>query len=222
MNKKILWVSDLHIPYENKKAVKSLFKDLKENTYETIVLGGDIVDMISPSQFKKHPYEEGTLQNELNQYYKFMDTLRRLHKGKLIYLIGNHETRVQKYLKRNHELYGLEVLNLRNLLMIKEYDMKLSYDWIYKGTLFTHGRYAQKYSANKEMDINGMSGISGHVHRHQVQCKTDRSGMKIWISTPCMQDFNKQEFAPNPNWQTGYVKLEFNSKELIKYEVIFL
>ncbi len=222
MNEQILWVSDLHLPYDNKKAVKQMLDELSRTKYHTLVLGGDIVDFISPSQFDKHPYEEGTLQNELDIYYEFMDEVRRVFSGKIIYLIGNHETRVQKYLKRNHELYGLRVLKLENLLKCKEYKMKLCYDWTHKQTLFTHGKYCSKYSANKELDVNGCSGISGHVHRHQVITKTDRTGMKTWISAPCMQDFNKQEFAPNPNWQTGYVKLYFNSKGLDSYQVVFL
>uniref|UniRef100_UPI002634B17D hypothetical protein n=1 Tax=uncultured Arcobacter sp. TaxID=165434 RepID=UPI002634B17D len=87
MNEDILWVSDLHIPYENEEAVENLFLDIKENKYSTIVLGGDILDFISPSHFDKHPYEEGTLQEELDEYYYFMDRLRKIFKGKLIYLI---------------------------------------------------------------------------------------------------------------------------------------
>ncbi|WP_298753772.1 hypothetical protein, partial [uncultured Arcobacter sp.] len=138
------------------------------------------------------------------------------------YLIGNHETRVQKDLKRNHELYGLDVLKLDNLLRVKDYGIHLCYDWTHKNMLFTHGRYTTKYSANKELEVNGMSGISGHVHRHTVHSKTDRNGMKIWISTPCMQDFTQQEFAPNPSWQTGWVKLFFDSKNLTGYEVVLL
>lgn len=221
MKDKVLWVSDLHIPYHNVKATKKLFKDIVTNDYNTIVLGGDVVDFLGPSHFDKQPFELGQLQAELDEYYNFMDQLRRIFSGKLVYLIGNHETRINKYLKRNHELHGLNVLKLRNLLRTKEYDMSIGYEWTHKGMLFIHGKYASKYSANKELDVNGMSGISGHVHRHQVQCKTDRAGSKIWISAPCMQDFKKQDYAPNPSWQTGWVRLYFDTKKLISYRVIF-
>ena len=218
-NEQILFVSDLHIPFHNMGAVRELFKDIKKNKYSTIVLGGDIIDMISPSHFDKIPEHEGILQNELNVFYLFMNNLRKIHKGKLIYIIGNHETRVDKYLKRNHGLYGLDVLNLKNLLKCDKYDMSISYEYHHKNFLFTHGRYANKYSAAKELDVNNISGISGHVHRHSVACKTHRKGEDIWISAPCMQDFKQQTFAPNPNWQTGWVVLSFDDKGLVDYKV---
>ena len=88
----ILWVSDLHIPFEDKKSVRKLFDDLKNNEYDTVVLGGDTIDMESPSKFEKRPDQIGTLQQELDKYYEFMDKLKEYHKGKLIYLVGNHES----------------------------------------------------------------------------------------------------------------------------------
>ena len=218
-NEQILFVSDLHIPFHNMGAVRELFKDIKQNKYSTIVLGGDIIDMISPSRFEKEPEYEGTLQNDLNVFYLFMKNLRAIFKGKIIYIIGNHETRVDKFLKRNHELYGLNVLELPHLLKCKEFKMDIGYEYIHKGFLFTHGRYVTKYSAAKELDVNNISGISGHVHRHTVHTKTHRIGSDIWISAPCMQDYKKQTFAPNPNWQTGWVVLSFNDKGLVDYKV---
>ena len=218
----VIWLSDLHIPYEDKGMVKKVLQRIENDEPDIVVLGGDIVDFISPSQFNKHPYEEGTLQKELNHYYKFMDKLREVHNGKIVYLIGNHETRVDKYLKKNHELHGLDVLKLDYLLKCDEYNVDLVYEWTYKGMLFKHGTYCNKYSANKELEVNGISGISGHVHRHSVASKTDRTGEKVWISAPCLQDIRKQEFYHGDNWQTGYVVLYFEGRKLDSYEVNFL
>ena len=117
-------------------------------------------------------------------------------------------------------MYGLRSLELSTLLKAKEYDMKLCYEWKHKGMLFTHGRYTNKYSAFKELDVNGISGISGHVHRHMVFSKSDKSGRKVWISAPCMQDIRKQDFYHGDNWQTGYVVLTFNTQSLVDYKVI--
>lgn len=221
MNETIYFIADLHIPYENKKKVNSVLEDIQNNQPDKIVLGGDMIDFYQISKFDKDPERIGKLQQELDKFYSFMRQLRSVYTGPIKYIIGNHETRLEKYLIRNPGFYGLKILSLNNLLKADEFNVDVVYEYMYRKFLFTHGHRTSKYSAARELDDNGISGITGHVHRHQTYCKTDRRGQICWISAPCLIDETKQDYTSNPNWGYGYVALSFNSQRMTSYEVRF-
>lgn len=218
----VYFIADLHIPYHDKEAVAITLHNIMKEKPNVIVLGGDIVDLYSVSHFRKDPSKQCKLQSELNDYNDFMKELRSVHKGKLVYLIGNHERRIQKYLMENTELYGLDSLSLEHILSKDKYKFDLKYQWEYNGMIFTHGINVGKYCADKELDKFGVNGISGHKHNHNVSSKTNNHGSFIWISAPCLCDFAQQEYVHNPNWQLGYVELRFNELALDSYKVKLL
>jgi predicted phosphodiesterase len=219
---KILFVADFHIPYENKRAVNRFLMDLRLIKPEMLILGGDIVDFYSVSHFRKEPNKSSKINWELNKYYAFMDRLRSIYKGKLVYIIGNHERRINKYLMENTELWGLESLTLSSLLRKEKYNFNLCYKFKYFGTIFTHGTYVGDTCAKQELAKYGRSGVSGHKHQYNVSSRTNTYGQFTWISAPCMCDINKQEYIHEPNWQLGYVLLHSDGNKLYKHEVTLI
>ena len=218
----IYYIADLHIPYENKPAVRKALEEIAKERPVKVVLGGDIVDFYAISHFRKDPARANQLQSELNQYHNFMKKLRTVHKGALIYIIGNHERRMEKYLMENPELYTLDVLKIENILGKDKYNMFITYEHQHHGFMFKHGTAVNQYNANKELVKYGVSGISGHKHNHNVASRTDRNGSHILISSPCLCDFTQADYVHDPNWQTGFVKLIFKNKKLDNYQVKLL
>ncbi len=222
MNNEVFFIADLHIPYEDKAKVNRTLDDISRETPDIVVLGGDILDFYTISRFRKDPDRASQLQKELNKYYNFMTRLRKVHSGQLIYLVGNHEERLEKYLMENPELHGLDVLQLPNLLKADKYNMNVTDEWTYKDVLFKHGDRVTKYNAAAELIRENMSGISGHKHNYNVASNTTRTSNATWISAPCLCDIIKADYVKNPNWQQGYVVMRFNKRKTIGHEVRFL
>lgn len=222
IREKVLFVSDFHMPYCDGKSVIHFLKYLENNEVDKLILGGDMIDFYQISHFRKDPMRVGTLQDDLDTYYELMDNIREVYDGDMIMLVGNHETRIHSYLEENPGLYGLDSLKLKSILRAKEYDFTLEYNYSYKDVWFTHGKYANKYFAEKNIRMNMMSTVCGHVHRHMTFCKTGKEKDFISIGAPCMCDTLEQDYTKGkPNWQNGYLVLNFNSYRLLNYEVKF-
>lgn len=202
-------LSDIHFPYQDNKALNAVYSFLKNKEINTIVLNGDILDMYDVSSFDKDPSRINSLQQELNLAYKFFKKLRELQpKAKIVFIRGNHEYRIERYLRKHPELFSLDALKLPNLLRLSEFDIGYK-DKAYKlGNLkITHGSVVRKfsaYSAHAEMDKNDCSGISGHVHRLGCYYKQTPSRYLAWYESGCLCDIHP-EYIDEPNWQQGFL-----------------
>ena len=117
MNKFVV-ISDLHIPYQDEEAIKAFLRFIKQNPVDTVILNGDILDMYDCSSFDKDPDRINSLQEELNLATKFFAKLRKmLPKAEIVFIKGNHEYRLERYLMKHPELFSLEALKLPNLLL---------------------------------------------------------------------------------------------------------
>lgn len=183
MNKFVV-LSDLHLPYEDKEALKAVYKFLGHNEVNTIILNGDILDMYDVSSFDKDPNRINSLQQELNSAYKFFKKLRELSpKAEIVFIKGNHEDRLERYLKKHPELFSLDALKLPNLLRLAEFDIGYEPKAYKLGSLkITHGSIVRKYSgytAKAELEKNDCSGISGHCFSEDVEVLTPTGWKKI-------------------------------------------
>lgn len=113
--KKMLVVSDIHFPFQDREALMTAL------TYgegcDVILLNGDIMDCYSESKFTKNPLHR-MLKRELDLVRDFLEYLRsRFPKARIIYKFGNHDKRHQDYLFRNADaLSDLDDLLLPSLL----------------------------------------------------------------------------------------------------------
>lgn len=208
-----VWMSDLHIPYHDAKSVSAVYGLIKDIKPELIVLGGDFMDFYAVSQYDKNPDRANKLQKELDLGIYYLKELRKIApKAHIVYLEGNHENRMKRYICKNPEIYSLKALEIPNLLDLP----KLKIDYIdsgalmHKGFLFKHGTYVTKYSANKELEVEGVSGMSGHCHRNQSFGKSDRKGDMAWYSIGHLSDNAQVEYITNlANWQQGIAVVHF-------------
>ena len=184
MSKNFIVVSDIHFPYHDPKAINAVKRFIKATPIDVVVFNGDILDMYDVSSFDKSPDRINSLQEELNMAMKlFGDIRKELPEAEMVYVEGNHEYRLKRYLMRHPELFSLEALQLPNLLKLDKFNIKYTDKPYYLGNLkITHGSIVRKfagYTAKAEMEKNDCSGISGHCFSEDVEVLTPDGWKKV-------------------------------------------
>lgn len=166
--KKILIIPDTHLPYHDKKAVQLLYKVARSFQPNIIVTLGDYADFYSVSSHSKDPNRVNKLEKELEVVNENLDILDSFKAKRKVFIAGNHENRLERYLAdKAPELFN--VVTIPELLKLKKrgweyvpYKMDIKIGQLY----YTHdvgvaGRNAA-YSALATYQGNI---VTGHTHR---------------------------------------------------------
>lgn len=166
--KKLLIIPDVHIPYHDKKAVKLLHKVAKSFKPDIIVVLGDYADFYAVSSHSKDPNRSNKLEFEVNAVNAELDELDDLKAKRKVFIAGNHENRLERYLAdKAPELFN--VVKIPELLKLKKrgweyvpYKMDVKIGQVY----FTHDIGTAGRSAVFNA-INTYQGniVTGHTHR---------------------------------------------------------
>lgn len=221
---KYVVIPDIHAPYQDKNTLQAINHFIAEQKPDHVVLIGDVIDMYSISKYDKNPLRAHKLQEEIDEAHNVIVDIRAAA-GKntpITYIEGNHEDRLRRYMWNHPEVHGLRNLELPALLGLKELGVEYKTELLVNGVfLFTHGKRTTMYSSRWELQDNGISGMSGHVHRIQTHAQTDRSGVKAWYGIGHVADEKQCEYTTNPNWQQGLGVVYFHpSKKRFHAEVI--
>lgn len=184
MKNKFAVLSDIHFPYHDDKALKVVYNFLEQHPINTIILNGDILDFYDVSSFDKDPDRVNSLQKEIDMSTRFFKKLRNIKPdARIVFIKGNHEYRLERYLKKHPELYSLDALKLPNLLDLKKYNIEYSDKGIKLGNLkIIHGDMVRKfsgYTARGELEKHDNSGISGHCFSADVEVLTPTGWIPI-------------------------------------------
>ncbi len=209
-------LSDQHIPFQDKRVERQVFRFLKEYQPDTIVLNGDLVDFYSVSSFLKDPKRVHSLQDEIDGATLYIKTIRSIcPNATLHYNMGNHEERLKRYLLSNAKaLEGLEALKFENLFKLSEFEVKyhLTGFKLNREFLVTHGTRISKHSggtARMEFESNLCSGVSGHTHRVGRYDVVGGSKSYTWVEQGCLCDMNPEYINHKPNWQQGFALIDY-------------
>jgi predicted phosphodiesterase len=117
---RILFVPDTHRPYHDKKLWRLLLRAGRELRPDTVVTLGDFADFYSVSSHDKNPNRAADLQYEVDDVRVGLKDLMSLGATKHIYVSGNHEDRLERYLmQKAPALFNSvkldEVLGLKDL-----------------------------------------------------------------------------------------------------------
>lgn len=166
--KKILFVPDTHVPYEDKSAWALLLKAGREFKPDIVVILGDFADFYAVSDHDKNPNRTRLLDVEIAEVNMRLTDLDRLNASQRFYVKGNHEDRLERYLmRRAPELFNM--VRIRELFKLDERGWRcVEYkDHLTLGKLnITHdtgsaGKDAHMKSLNDFQD----NVIIGHTHR---------------------------------------------------------
>jgi predicted phosphodiesterase len=208
---KSLFLSDIHVPFQNNDALRIVAKFIKDFQPDYVTFLGDTTDFYAISSFNKDPARITSLQADINESIQIIKRLQKVvPDASWRFHEGNHENRLQRYMWNNPEISSLDALTVPNLLHLPELGIKYipqNKTDISHRFVFTHGDMARKfsnYTAKAMLEKYGMSGISAHTHRAGQYYLTDASGFKSWTECGCLCDLHPEYLIGTPNWMNCF------------------
>lgn len=219
---KIFVASDLHFPYQDDKAIECFLREVEREKPDMVVLNGDLLDFYRLSRFTKDPSGKDPAE-EIEMCREFLHRLRNITEVPIYYTIGNHETRLEKYILDQAPMIACLMDNV--FQVIKTDDINIvgcSRLTINDNFVFEHGtRLGSKtgLSAIKELEAHYLSGATGHTHR-LARYSTRKSGKRFtWLETGCLCDLSP-EYMVDPDWEQGFGIVEFKNGRLKNASIV--
>lgn len=209
---KILFVPDTHVPYHDETAWNLLLKAGRAFKPDTIIVMGDFADFFCVSDHDKNPNRVKSLDVEVADVNKALSQLDSLKASKKVFISGNHEDRLERYLmRRAPELFNM--VRIRDLFKLSErgWDFVPYKDHYKLGKLYvTHdtGKAGQN-AARSARDEFQHNALIGHTHSMEYSVKGDLTGdvhlgaMFGWLGSFENVDYMKRIVARR-NWVHGF------------------
>lgn len=239
-DKSVLFINDIHCPFERDDVLEIITKHAHEIT--TLVIGGDLMDCESISSFPK--INRLTLTDELIYTYEFLKKIRKIlnRDQKIIMINGNHEERLHKVISKMAEKELQSFLNPNILEMfvdgftLYKEGKKHKYEGIEGLTFIPHWyvliddivvAHPKDFSRVKGKMLENVAGhfinkgfdfsviIFGHTHKAS-QGVIDRYENKYVVENPCLcsphsySDCGKLGYSPQTY---GYTIIRYNNGE---------
>lgn len=209
---------DVHIPFEDARAVDVMLRFASHLQPDVIILGGDIIDCYELSRFPKDPRRGASFRAELEKGREFLERVRSAcPKSKIQYVIGNHEFRLKSYIiKQAPALAGANGSTIQSLLGMdklrvecieNEGDQFIDTYTTFGGILIGHFDVLSSLPGNtarRLLDIYSESCIQGHTHSMASACKTVYPDKQIMgFENGCLCDLKPSYCTPR-NWVQGF------------------
>lgn len=229
----IVVVPDLQIPYHDKRAVQGVTNYIERTKPDQVVVLGDMLDFAYLStKFLRKATEPDQILKDIKTARDYLIQWGA-HSKALHFIEGNHEARLANYiLEKAPQLEALTPtgFNVQDLLWIApdHYHGPYGTAYIHKSFVFKHGDYASRYAAQRELEMEGSSGMSGHTHHFQSAFRTDRKGAHAWWSIGCLCNVKGKNIPPGVyegtnrllNWQQGFAVIKFWDRGFNVYPVV--
>jgi hypothetical protein len=221
--KKVLVISDLHIPFCDLKALDLALEYGYKANVDAVIINGDLLDFTSVSRFLSRPNEMRMLDN-VEEGKKMLRYIKDALGCKVIFHEGNHSVRVEHYLiSKAPEFWGLPSVELKNLLGCDEMGidhvsnirtMHLGKLTIAHGNHIVRGIFAPVNPARGVFIKSNASVLISHVHRSSEHIETDIKGKvtgcwSIGCLTTTQPEFNPMVSKHN----MGFAIVEIESSQ---------
>ncbi len=161
-----------------------------------------------------------TLKQEFDFGNAILKEWRRiLPEARIVYIVGNHDFRLRKYLidfaKEIYDfidfpvLLGLPELNIEFVDLPKNFGRFTDNFIEFNGILIGHFDRASKhsaYTAKSIIDDRGISVVQGHIHRLALYHKTTIRETLTGVENGCLCK-REAEYIISPNWQQGFTMI---------------
>lgn len=226
---------DTQIPYHDPKMLRALFRFIGDSQPDRVVHVGDFLDAPEPSRWNKGAAGEyaGTLQKSLNTAASVLSELRAAYDGPVVLKLGNHDRRIQDYVKRYAPaLEPLEALEFENLIKADRFDVEVVHGLyeVAPGWVVAHGdegslsRIAGNTAAGLAVKF-GTSVACGHTHRAGlVPIGTGYNGRvqsRFGLEVGHAMDVRKAGYLKggSANWQQAFGILKTQGRTTIPHLV---
>lgn len=221
---KILIIGDAHInEHDNLNRFYTIKNVIAKEKIDKIVIIGDFLSMDCLSDWdknKKKIMEGKRFKKEIEQGNKALDIIQENFKKEIIYIEGNHEHRVERYLEINPTFDGM--VNIPVVLKCEERGIKyIPYKENYNinGISFIHipiaatGRPISGANITKKaLSMYANSVVFGHTHKLEMTCETrHNAGMNKALSVGCFfEGQHDYKLGSVENEWKGLIILETN------------
>lgn len=215
-NNNILVLSDVHLPYQNNKALTLALDYGKKENINTILLLGDIMDMHKASFHEQDP-KKRDLTYEFEICRQFLDVLKNAFpNAKIFYKEGNHEVRWERFLRVKAPIVlDMQEFRLQTILKLGERGIT----WIANNQVMKIGKlyaiHGNEYKGSGGINAartlwlrSGESTICGDKHKTQTMLKTNISGkVHGTFVIGCLCELNPDYLTLN-EWNLGFAVIK--------------
>jgi predicted phosphodiesterase len=177
---RLFFIGDAHVPFHDKKALAIWLKACRDFKPTIVVQMGDFMDCFSVSSYSKDPGRALGLDKEVDEARIVLDQIEKASPGaRRIYVSGNHEDRLQRYLQDK----APQLFNLVGIPKLLELEAR-GWEYVpYKQSIrigklhLTHDvGSAGRYNAFRALEAFQSPVVTGHTHRMSYVVEGDASG----------------------------------------------
>lgn len=235
--KRVLLLSDIHIPYHSIEALTAALEFAENENPDCVLLNGDTLDFHGLSRFVRDP-KKRSVSHELGAFKQFMDILKRIFpSSRIIFKVGNHEERYQHFLwAKAAELTDVAEFDFENIIKARAEGIEFVTDKkiinlnglnIIHGHEFSSGFFSPVNVARGLFLRAKTSAIQGHNHQTSEHTESDMNGKitTTW-STGCLSELHPA-YSPINKWNHGFAIIdsaedgfEVRNKRIFKGKVL--
>jgi predicted phosphodiesterase len=219
--KRLLVLSDIHIPYHSIDALTCAFDYAKGEKPDAILLNGDTIDFFGLSRFMKDP-KKRSVAHELQAFKELVDVIKKTFNAKIYYKMGNHCERYEHFLwMKAHELVGIEEFDFSNIIkaraegieiikdkrIMKAGDLNIIHGHEFGGSVFSPVNIA------RGLFLKGkVSAMQGHNHQSSSHSESNMNGeiTTTW-SLGCLCELHPA-YLPINKWNHGFAIVDIDGK----------
>ena len=209
---KIVFVTDAHVPYQDTVALNLVHKTIRTIRPDILCILGDFADFYSVSAHDKSPDRKIGLGEEVRAVRKELSRFEKLNIKRKIFISGNHENRLERYLaSKAPELFefvsipdlfklrqnGWEYVPYKRHIMIG--NLAVSHDYGSAGQT-AHRTATQKIGAPV---VIGHTHRAGTVSRRDIKGRLMMSAMFGWLGDVSQIDY-AHSAQVGTDWVSGF------------------
>ncbi|AGK87527.1 metallo-phosphoesterase [Mycobacterium phage HINdeR] len=241
MSERIVIISDTQMPYDDRRALRSVIRFIGDYKPTSVIHIGDLMDFPQPSRWNKDTrgeFEGSVFKDAEQAKQRFLGPLREVYDGPVGVHEGNHDERPRVYLEKYAPaLSGTNAFNLETLLDFDGFGITLlpEFNKVAPGWITTHGHRGQislsRIAGNTALNAArklGVSVVMGHTHRmglgsdtvgHSGIVKRQITGMEVGnLMNMKLAAYLK---GGTGNWQQGFGLLTVDGK-YVKPELVYI
>lgn len=212
--KKAAILSDIHIPFHNKRAYELTLSILMDIGIDELVLNGDFADFYGVSAHERDPTIGISFSEEIDALRSELVRLDEMFsESGIVFISGNHENRLMRYAAKNasalfkyasiEKILDIDLLGFRFI----DYSADQKHYVLNTDLVARHEPLTGKNSLS-------CSYIHGHLHRFSLETARSISHGDIYkIGCGFLGDRENKVFnyvKNPPNWQIGFVMVYLN------------
>jgi predicted phosphodiesterase len=221
--RKVLILSDVHVPYHDETALQLAIDKGKEEGVDAVLLNGDFMDFYGVSRYATDPGQRN-FADELEMGRAMLEYLRSEFAGcQIWWKLGNHEERWAAWIwQRAPEVYGVEDFSIAKLMRTEKHNVRIISDMEpinIGGLTVLHGheyRFAISNPVNPARGLymrSKVSSMMGHLHQSSEHTESDLKGRLVttW-SVGCLCQL-RPRYAPLNKWNHGFAVVDTTGED---------